>query len=65
MNSCFYGIDTPTREELIANNKSVKEIQEYIGADSLKYITTEQLEKAVTKPENYCYACFDGRYPVK
>ena len=64
-NSCYYGIDTPTREELIANNKSVEEIREYIGSDSLKYLSMEQLEKAVTKPENYCYACFNGNYPVK
>ena len=64
-NSCYYGIDTPTREELIANNKSVDEIRKYIGSDSLKYLTIEQLEKAVEKPENYCYACFNGSYPVK
>ena len=64
-NPCYYGIDTPTREELIANNKSVEEIREYIGSDSLKYLTVEQLERAVRKPENFCYACFNGRYPVK
>ena len=64
-NSCYYGIDTPTREELIANNKSVDEIREFIGSDSLKYLSIEQLEKAVNKPENYCYACFNGDYPVK
>ena len=64
MNSCYYGIDTPNRKELIANNKSVEEIQKYIGSDSLKYLEIEQLKKAVSKPENYCYACFDGRYPI-
>jgi len=64
-NSCYYGIDTPTREELIANNKSVDEIRKYIGSDTLKYLSLEQLEKAVKKPESYCYACFDGSYPVK
>ena len=64
-NSCYYGIDTPTREELIANSKSVEKIREYIGSDSLKYLTIEQLEKTVTKPEDFCYACFNGSYPVK
>jgi len=63
-NSCYYGIDTPTSEELIANNKSVDEIREYIGSDSLKYLSMEQLKKAVDVPQNYCYACFDGNYPV-
>ncbi|MDA3813572.1 MAG: amidophosphoribosyltransferase [Candidatus Cloacimonetes bacterium] len=64
-NSCYYGIDTPTREELIANNKSVDEIRKYIGSDSLIYLSIEQLERAVEKHENYCYACFNGSYPVK
>ena len=63
--SCFYGIDTPTRTELIANQKSVAEIQNFIGADSLKYLSIPQLKKAVSKPENYCYACFNGEYAVK
>ncbi|MBC8384013.1 MAG: amidophosphoribosyltransferase [Candidatus Cloacimonetes bacterium] len=63
--SCFYGIDTPTREELIANNKSTDEIRQYIGADSLSYLALDQLEKAVQEPQNFCYACFDGKYPVK
>ncbi len=64
-NSCYYGIDTPTREELIANNKSVDEIRDYIGSDSLKFLSLEQLERAVKKPESFCYACFNGSYPVK
>jgi amidophosphoribosyltransferase len=63
--SCFYGIDTPTREELIANNKSIKEIREFIGADSLKYLKIEDLRKSVSKPQDYCCACFDGNYPVR
>jgi len=65
MHSCYYGIDTPTQTELIANNKSVDEIRDFIGADSLKYIDILKLRKAVKKPEQYCYACFDGNYPVK
>ncbi len=63
--SCFYGIDTPTREELIANNKSIKKIREFIGADSLKYLEIEDLRKSVSKPQDYCCACFDGKYPVR
>ena len=63
--SCFYGIDTPTREELIANNKSINKIREFIGADSLKYLKIEDLRKSVSKPQDYCCACFDGNYPVR
>ena len=63
--SCFYGIDTPTREELIANNKSIKKIREFIGADSLKYLEIDDLRKTVSKPQDYCCACFDGNYPVR
>ncbi len=62
--SCYYGIDTPTRSELIANKKSVDEICEYIGANSLRYLDIENLKKAVSKPENFCYSCFNGDYPV-
>lgn len=63
--SCFYGIDTPTREELIANNKSINKIREFIGANSLKYLKIEDLKKSVSKPQDYCCACFDGKYPVR
>ena len=63
--SCYYGIDTPTREELIANNKSEKEIRDYTGAESLKYLDIDVLRRAVKKPQDYCYACFNGDYPVK
>jgi len=62
--SCFYGIDTPTREELIANNMSIEEIREYIGADSIKYLKIEDLRECVQQAENFCYACFTGNYPV-
>ncbi|MBT3169536.1 MAG: amidophosphoribosyltransferase [Candidatus Cloacimonetes bacterium] len=62
--SCFYGIDTPTRNELIANEKDIAEIKKYIGADSLKYISKEKLSQTVFNPQNFCYACFDGKYPI-
>ena len=62
--SCFYGIDTPTREELIANQKSVEEIKDYLGADSLSYLTIEDLKDLVKNNKEFCYACFDGKYPI-
>ncbi|MDO9577800.1 MAG: amidophosphoribosyltransferase [Candidatus Cloacimonadales bacterium] len=62
--SCFYGIDTPTRQELIANRMNVQEIEEYTGADTLQYLDIKALEKSVQHPQDYCYACFDGNYPV-
>ena len=61
---CWYGIDTPNRHELIAGESNVKEIKEFIGADSLKYISVEGLHKAV-KGAGYCDACFTDNYPIK
>jgi amidophosphoribosyltransferase len=63
--SCYYGIDTPTQKELIAFQKQKEEIRVFLGVDSLMYMETEMLKKVVPDPENYCYACFDGHYPVK
>jgi amidophosphoribosyltransferase len=62
--SCYYGIDTPNREELIANAKTLEGIREHIGADSLKHLPIEHLEKCVKTPKEYCYACFSGNYPI-
>ncbi len=64
MYPCFYGIDTPTRQELIASSHSVEEIRKYITADTLGYISMEGIKKVVRFPMNYCAACFDGEYPV-
>ena len=62
---CYYGIDTPTKKELIASKMNVEEIRKYIGADSLAYLSIKNIMKAVNdKKENYCFACFDGNYPV-
>ena len=62
--SCFYGIDTPTREELVASTSGVDEIAEFIGVDSLGYLSLDGLLDAVPPPrEGYCVACFDGLYP--
>jgi len=62
---CYYGVDTPTKEELIASKMSVNEICKYIEADSLAYLSIEGMVRAVKdKKENYCFACFDGEYPI-
>jgi len=62
---CFFGVDMATRGELIAAQKSVPEICEWIGADSLGYLSIEGLLQAVGEPrENFCLACFTGDYPV-
>ncbi|KPK13752.1 MAG: amidophosphoribosyltransferase [Myxococcales bacterium SG8_38] len=61
---CFYGIDTPTREELIAAQHSIEEVNEYVTADSLGYLSLDGLKRAVGGEEGFCSACFSGRYPV-
>lgn len=62
---CYYGIDTPTRQELVAATHSLEQIRNYITADSLAYLSLEGLCSAVcTNHENFCYACFTGDYPV-
>lgn len=62
---CFYGIDFATRSELIANGLSTEDICSSIGADSLGYISLEELVEATEVPhDNLCRACFDGVYPV-
>jgi amidophosphoribosyltransferase len=62
---CLYGIDTPTKKELIAADHSQQEIAEIIGADSLKYLSLEGMIAATGMPaKNFCLACFTGEYPV-
>jgi amidophosphoribosyltransferase len=63
---CFYGVDTPSKRELIAANKTVEEIREFIGADSLSYLSLEGLKRACGDGEktNYCTACYTGVYPT-
>lgn len=66
MNSCHYGIDTPTRGELIAANQSVEEIRRFIEADSLGYLSVEGMLEAFGRPQQAtCTACFTGIYPVE
>jgi amidophosphoribosyltransferase len=62
---CFYGIDTPTREELIASAHSVEEIRGYLGADSLAYLSEAGMYAFTGgRGDGFCDACFTGRYPV-
>jgi len=61
---CFYGIDTPTRQELIASTHEIEEIRKYLTADSLAYLSIEGIKKIVPSAEFYCRACFDCDYPI-
>ena len=62
---CYYGIDTPTRKELIGASHSVEEIRRYLGADSLGYLSLEGMLKATgSDPASFCHACFTGQYRV-
>lgn len=61
---CFYGIDTPTRRELIASTHLLDEIRKYVTADTLSYLSLEGLKKIVPDSHNYCTACFDCDYPI-
>ncbi|MDE3109012.1 MAG: amidophosphoribosyltransferase, partial [Acidobacteriota bacterium] len=63
---CYYGIDTPRREELIASQKSPEEIRRFLGADSLGYLSLESLRAAVGDTQGkYCTACYTGVYPTE
>ncbi|MFT9848868.1 amidophosphoribosyltransferase [Aneurinibacillus sp. REN35] len=69
-NPCFYGIDTSSREELIAGEKSIEQIREYIGADSLSFLSEQGMIDAIgrndTAPNRgHCLACFTGCYPTE
>jgi amidophosphoribosyltransferase len=64
---CYYGVDTPEKSQLIAANKSVEEIREYIGADSLAYLSLAGLKEACAEGEKttYCTSCYTGVYPTE
>lgn len=62
---CFYGIDTPTRQELIASSHKIEEIRKYITADSLGYLSIEGLKKIIPDSDLYCMACFTCKYPIE
>ena len=62
---CYYGVDTPSKKELIAANHSVEEIRRFVQADTLGYLSLEALSHAVRDERNrYCYACYTGQYPT-
>jgi len=62
---CYYGIDTPTRAELIASSQGLEEIRRYLGADTLAYLSLEGLLAfSQGRNDNFCDACFSGNYPV-
>jgi amidophosphoribosyltransferase len=63
---CFYGIDFPTKKELIAAKHSIDWIRDFIGVDSLEYLSLEGMLSAMPLPkDNFCTACFEGKYPRK
>lgn len=64
--SCFYGIDTGIRKDLLAANLEVEEIRRYLGADSLAYLSLDRVVQATGAPRaGFCHACFTGEYPVE
>ncbi|MBN1971273.1 MAG: amidophosphoribosyltransferase [Candidatus Delongbacteria bacterium] len=64
--SCFYGLDTPTRIELVANKMSIEDLVTHLRVDSLKYIEQKDLSDAVNNDnDRFCFACFDGNYPIE
>jgi amidophosphoribosyltransferase len=63
---CHYGVDTPTKNELIAARHSIEEIRQFIGADSLGYLSLEGLRAAVGETDNkFCTSCYTGIYPTE
>jgi amidophosphoribosyltransferase len=63
---CFFGIDMPTKEELIAATMPVKTIEEYLGVDSLRYLSIEGMLSMPSLPKaTFCHGCFSGKYPIK
>ena len=61
---CFFGIDIPTRQELISNHLTPDEIADTVGADSVRFLPLGLLRESVDLPDSYCYSCFSGRYAV-
>jgi amidophosphoribosyltransferase len=61
---CYYGVDTPNEDELIASRLEVEEIRKLVKCDSLGYLSIEGLEKIMPQGTSYCQACFDGKYIV-
>jgi len=63
---CFFGVDMPTRKELIGSSRTVKQIEEYLGVDSLRYLSLEGMLAMPSLPKTtFCHGCFSGKYPIK
>ncbi len=62
---CYYGIDTPTKSELIGSSKSVEEIRKFVGADSLGYLSLPAMLESVEDDGRFCSACFTEKYPTE
>jgi len=62
---CHYGIDTPTREELIGATHSIEEIRQYLGVDTLGYLSLDGMLRAAGERNRFCHACFSGEYPTE
>jgi len=62
---CYFGIDFPSQKELIANQKTIDEIKEYLNVESIKYLKLEDMMSIVRNKEDFCNACFSGNYKVK
>ena len=65
MYPCYYGIDISERGQLIASQKSVEEVRNFIGADSLHYLSLDGLYRALGRRTGFCTACLDGNYPIE
>ncbi|MBV9404433.1 MAG: amidophosphoribosyltransferase, partial [Acidobacteriaceae bacterium] len=62
---CYYGVDTPSRHELIAANHNIRQIEEFVEADSLAYLSLESLRESLKDSDHhFCYACYTGKYPT-
>jgi len=61
---CFYGIDTPTRSELIAATHTIEDIRAHLGVETLGYLSLEGMLAAAGPEDRYCHACFSGQYPI-
>ena len=62
---CYFGIDFPSHTELIANQKTIEEIKNYLNVESLKYLKLDDMISVVKNKENFCYSCFSGKYKTK
>ena len=62
---CYFGIDIPTKEELISNRMTPEAIAQHIGADSVRFLSIEKLKEVVENTEDFCFACFSGSYPLE